>query len=917
MALTAPAHLVSAQRRLDLNETRYHLRPGSPATLMAQVETLEFLRDASSRAAIARGFETQGFVIGPSVSGNEILVAASLLTEPGDYTLDLSARSESGEERSTTIRVLVEPLTPVQAGAPKPPVVLLNGWQSGLLNSCPISRTSADTFGKLQDLLLSSGAVPAVYFFDNCVECPNCLIENLGSRLGQFINSIRDTAGAVVPQVDLVGHSMGGLIARAYLAGLQPPGVNPAFKPPTNPRVRKLVQMATPNFGSFQATTLLGAQTAEMVPGSAFLWNLATWNQRSDDLRGVDSIAIAGNAGVFRSFVNASDGVVTLTSASLGFARDASRTRIVPYCHAASSFVGFGNDCAGPGIAAVTDTSHPTGQIVLSFLADSQTWNSIGKTPSQDLYLSQYGGVYFGLKTAAGAWVTDLTKVLFGSVPLLPGPVGVARDIFFQDFVRGTDTFTATSGALGTVPCGPYTTRVGYYEIIFCKFRPSIDAVMPLAAGSSGKTVASGGNITISGAGFGQRCSTCRVLANESPLSVVSWADQAITATLPNTYNGLVEITVQTTSGLDTINTMAAPVVQPLLGISLTHSGTFTQGQTGVTYTITVSNSISAGPTTGAVTVTETVPVGLTLVSMSGTGWSCSGNVCSRADALTIGASYPPITVVMNVSSTAPAQVTNQVSVSGGGSPSATASDPTTIVPAAVVPSINPGGIVNGASFSTDATISPGSISSVFGASLALRTASAVGLPLASNLGGTQLLINGNPAPLFYVSPTQVNFQLPPGVSGPATVQVVSGTARSLGVVVSVAGAAPGIFTASSNGQGQGTILNSDFSPNTAANPASAGSAVMIYCTGLGAANPPLAAGFPGVTSEPFNRTVLTPVVTVGGRQATVLFSAGAPGFVGLYQVNVVLPAGVSGSATPLKLSIAGRDSNTVTISVR
>jgi len=68
---------------------------------------------------------------------------------------------------------------------------------------------------------------------------PNCIIEELGGYLLQVLNLVRYDTGALVPQVDLVGHSMGGLIARAYLAGLQADG---SLAPPQTPRVRKLVE---------------------------------------------------------------------------------------------------------------------------------------------------------------------------------------------------------------------------------------------------------------------------------------------------------------------------------------------------------------------------------------------------------------------------------------------------------------------------------------------------------------------------------------------------------------------------------------------------------------------------------------------------------------------------------------------------
>jgi uncharacterized repeat protein (TIGR01451 family) len=116
--------------------------------------------------------------------------------------------------------------------------------------------------------------------------------------------------------------------------------------------------------------------------------------------------------------------------------------------------------------------------------------------------------------------------------------------------------------------------------------------------------------------------------------------------------------------------------------ISKTHTGNFAQGQTGATYTVTVSNAAGAAATSGAATVTDTVPTGLTLVSMAGTGWSCPSNACTRSDALNPGSSYPPITVTVNVAANAPAQVTNQVSASVAGSAAtANTSDVTTIAP--------------------------------------------------------------------------------------------------------------------------------------------------------------------------------------------------------------------------------------------
>ncbi len=123
---------------------------------------------------------------------------------------------------------------------------------------------------------------------------------------------------------------------------------------------------------------------------------------------------------------------------------------------------------------------------------------------------------------------------------------------------------------------------------------------------------------------------------------------------------------------------------QPVLTIQSAHTGNFNQGQTGATYTVTVSNGAGAGSINGAVAVTEILPAGLTLVSMAGSGWTCSAPAaptCTRSDVLDGGASYPAIAVTVNVSTTAPSQLTNQASASGGGGIAAGAEDLTLVAP--------------------------------------------------------------------------------------------------------------------------------------------------------------------------------------------------------------------------------------------
>jgi uncharacterized repeat protein (TIGR01451 family) len=114
--------------------------------------------------------------------------------------------------------------------------------------------------------------------------------------------------------------------------------------------------------------------------------------------------------------------------------------------------------------------------------------------------------------------------------------------------------------------------------------------------------------------------------------------------------------------------------------VTKTHVGSVALGQTGAVYTITVINADS-GPSSGTVTVTDALPGGLTATGMGGTGWTCTlaTLACTRSDALSTGSSYP-LTVTVSVTGTPSGSVTNQVSVMGGGSAAASASDLTNIL---------------------------------------------------------------------------------------------------------------------------------------------------------------------------------------------------------------------------------------------
>jgi uncharacterized protein (TIGR03437 family) len=150
--------------------------------------------------------------------------------------------------------------------------------------------------------------------------------------------------------------------------------------------------------------------------------------------------------------------------------------------------------------------------------------------------------------------------------------------------------------------------------------------------------------------------------------------------------------------------------------------------------------------------------------------------------------------------------------------------------------------------------------------------------------------INGKPAPLYFVSASQINMLVPFATAGPtATIVVQNGGVNSNTVTVPVAATSPGVYTLDQSGSGGGAILHADYSLVNAAKPAIGGETVLIYLTGLGTVTPGLNDGTAGNVTTLYTADADV-VVYVGGEQATVLFKGLAPGYPGLYQLNVTLP---------------------------
>ena len=235
-----------------------------------------------------------------------------------------------------------------------------------------------------------------------------------------------------------------------------------------------------------------------------------------------------------------------------------------------------------------------------------------------------------------------------------------------------------------------------------------------------------------------------------------------------------------------------------------------------------------------------------------------------------------------------------------------------------------PLGVYNAASFQGAGLIAPGSWGALFGEILAEATQTAPGAPYPTEILGTKVTLGGAALPLYSVNPQQVNFLVPLGLTPNSVHQLLLQRRSTLSVAldVTVAEVLPGLFATNRQGTGQGSITIAGTGivagpPGDGARPAARSDALEIYCTGLGAVTNPPADNTPAPV-DPLASTIVQPTVTIGGQNATVLYSGLTPGLIALYQINVLIPSGApSGNAVPVVVTIGGVVSNTVTIAIQ
>jgi uncharacterized protein (TIGR03437 family) len=180
-------------------------------------------------------------------------------------------------------------------------------------------------------------------------------------------------------------------------------------------------------------------------------------------------------------------------------------------------------------------------------------------------------------------------------------------------------------------------------------------------------------------------------------------------------------------------------------------------------------------------------------------------------------------------------------------------------------------------------------------------------------LGGVIVTAGSTPIPLFYVSPTQINAQLPYEVTGPVQISVTLNGVLVTSLTVQTAIAAPGLFIIQ-DGSGHAAVENQDYSVNSPQKPAPPGGLLQAFFTGQGALNPPVATGV-GAPSTSFALLVASYSASIGGVPAQVVYAGAAPGYAALAQMDVIVPTLAPGDY-PLVLTVNGQITNSGIVSI-
>ncbi len=548
--------------------------------------------------------------------------------------------------------------------------------------------------------------------------------------------------------------------------------------------------------------------------------------------------------------------------------------------------------------------------------------------------------------TAIGAGSADFTLAVGGSAFLNTSTVFWGATPLATNFVSAAQVNAAVPAALIVSPAAVNITvsNSGTLSnaVVFNVAAPVISTINPSNAsvGSNGFTM------TVTGSGY---TPATQLQWNMNPLPVVFLATTQLTASIPPnllTLAGTAQVSVINPGGavsnsltftlnppvISQLNPASVPSGSTLANLGVAGSGFATGSLVFWNNTPLVTNFISTSLLNAKVSPELLAAPGAAAISVSSPGGAKSNSVT-----FTVGSGTPAITSLTPAAGAAGGTAFT-LTVNGGGFPADAVVQwngvglPTTVVSSAQLTAAvsaalvaAPGSasiaisssagasnmvafpiakftVLNAASNLT--AIAPGSLISIYGSNLApVPSVSATAVPLTTSLGNTTVQINGIAAPLLYVSPNQINAQVPFETAVGAATLAVAGVSP---VSVPVSATGPGIFVVQNFADG---------AANSADDPAAAGQYVVVYMTGQGAVDHPVASGAAAI-GNPLSSALAPVTATIGGKDASVLFAGLTPGLVGVLQVDLQVPAVAAGNQ-PLIVTIGGVPSSSVGVAVK
>jgi uncharacterized protein (TIGR03437 family) len=365
-------------------------------------------------------------------------------------------------------------------------------------------------------------------------------------------------------------------------------------------------------------------------------------------------------------------------------------------------------------------------------------------------------------------------------------------------------------------------------------------------------------------------------------------------------------------SGMVTVQSGPSNATQVPVSLTVGAPATVQLSPSTFSFSYTIGNPIPAAQTVNVKSLTgSSQPFSVNATTTDGAAWLVATPTSPAPGSVAIS---------INPGTLLPGSYTGVVNVL----PSVTGASPQPVqVSLTVLPAPTPTvlSVDSSASYAAG-TVAPGEFVTLFGTALgpaALTTPTPGTAP--KTLGGTVVTFDGIPAPILYTSATQTGVQIPYGINLPQTVlQVQRNGATSASTNVNSVPAFPALFTSNASGQGQAAALNSDYSLNSASNPAARGTTIILYGTGEGKTNPTSVEGTitPGI--QPLPQPLYPVTVSFAGITGTIAYVGETPtALAGLMQINVTIPPNAPvGPSVAVFVTINGQTSpGNVTVAIQ